>query len=505
MYFGRLSRLTGTLRLRLTVWNVVVILVTSGATLIGVRQGVRWTILHEMDQILIEDLYEIEYKFTDAGTTVSEFRSAARSETPSIAGRLLEDLNRKARGHVQHGWFVKLRDEQNRLVWSSENAPPDLRLDHAIPNFEPWTTEGFRIVQNRDTSSGYSPVIVRVGASTEFLYRDMRRIDRLVGMVAIVMLLIAPPIGYWLAGRATRPLGAIIRTASRLRPNHMEERLPIGRTGDELDQLARTVNRMLDRIADYLEERRDFLANSAHELRSPLAAIRSTAEVALGSPRSNEEYENLLLDVIEECETLELLVNQLLLLSETENLSLRSQGEPVDFSGIVERASDMFQAVAESRNVLLDVAIQPGLFVIGHRHHLRQVLNNLIDNALKFTVSPGTVEVNLRAEDHQAVLTVRDTGIGISAEDQPRIFERFFRGDRAHSRDPASRGTGLGLSICQGVIESHNGGISVTSEPGRGTTFTVSLPLADEFPSDPPPAAVTEANLPPAGPRQDGS
>src|SRR5690606_25660305 len=161
-----------------------------------------------------------------------------------------------------------------------------------------WTTEGFRIVQNRDTSSGYSPVIVRVGASTEFLYRDMRRIDRLVGMVAIVMLLIAPPIGYWLAGRATRPLGAIIRTASRLRPNHMEERLPIGRTGGELDQLARTVNRMLDRIADYLEERRDFLANSAHELRSPLAAIRSTAEVALGSPRSNEEYENLLLDVI---------------------------------------------------------------------------------------------------------------------------------------------------------------------------------------------------------------
>ena len=487
MFFARLSRLTKTLRFRLTVWNVAVILLTSGATLLGVRQGVRWTILHEMDQILIEDLYEIEYKFADSGATVADIRAAARSQDHPVAQRLLDDLNRKARGHVQHGWFVKLRDGNNHMLWSSENAPDDLGLGDDIPSFQPWTVAGFRLVQSRETAEGFSPLIIRVGSSTEFLYRDMYRIDRLVAMVAGIVLLIAPPIGYWLAGRATRPLGNIIRTASGLRPNHMDDRLPIRNTGDELDQLADTINHMLDRIAEYLQKRREFLSNSTHELRSPLAAIRSTVEVALGSPRTNEEYEELLLDVIEECGTLESLVNQVLLLAETENLALCSTGEPVDVSSVVERATDMFHAAAESQGLSLETQIQSGLLVIGHRPHLRQVLNNLIDNALKFTPPPGTVEVHLRAETDRAVLTVRDTGIGIPPEDLPRIFERFFRGDRSHSRDAATRGTGLGLSICLGVIEAHGGTMTVDSEPGKGTTFTVSLPLAHRTPP-----AVTE-------------
>lgn len=479
MFFVRLNNLAKTLRFRLTVWNMAVIVLTAIATLMGVRHGVRVTILHEMDQILIEDLYEIEYRLADAGMTVADVKTAARDSRPSPAQRLLEDLNRKARGHEHHGWFVKLRDENDRLLWWSEKAPTDLPLEIDVADFQPRTVEKFRVVQNGETTGGFSPLIVRVGASTDFLERDMNRIDRLVALTAAIVLLIAPPVGYWLAGRATRPIGQINQTAARLRPNHMEERLPIRKTNDELDQLARTINSMLDRIADYLAARRDFLANSAHELRSPVAAIRSTVEVALGSERSKEEYENLLLDVIEECDSLEVLVNQLLLLAEMENLSLASQGKPVNLSMLVERTCDMFQAAAESRNVSLEASIQPEIVVEGHAHHLRQVLNNLIDNALKFTPHHREVAIDLQAEGDQIRLTVRDTGIGIPPHDLPRIFERFFRGDRSHTRNSEIRGTGLGLSICQGIVESHGGEIYVTSEVDQGTTFTILVPRLD--------------------------
>lgn len=494
MFFARLNNLTKTLRFRLTVWNVVVIVLTAVATLIGVRHGVRLAILHEMDQILIEDLYEIEYKLADAGTTVTDVKSVIQTSQPSSTQQLLDDLNRKARGHEHHGWFVQLRDETNRLLWASEKSPTNLPTKDDIQNFQPRTLDTFRLVQNRETTGGFSPLIVRVGSSTDFLERDMNRIDSLVAMATLVVLLIAPPVGYWLSGRATRPIGNINRTAARLRPNHMEERLPIRKTNDEIDQLARTINSMLDRIADYLAQRRDFLANSAHELRSPVAAIRSTAEVALGSERTAEEYQNLLLDVIEECDSLEALVNQLLLLAETENLSLQSHGMPVNLSLLVERARDMFQAAADSRDIEFETSIQPDLIVTGHEHHLRQVLNNLIDNALKFTPPGREVRIDLHTEGDQVVLIVEDTGLGIPADDLPRIFERFFRGDRAHSRDIEIRGTGLGLSICQGIVEAHRGEISVTSEVGAGTKFTILLPRCRESTVDQEVVAIPNAN-----------
>ncbi|MCA9073220.1 MAG: HAMP domain-containing histidine kinase [Planctomycetaceae bacterium] len=496
MFFARLNNLTKTLRFRITVWNVVVIVLTAVATLIGVRHGVQLAILQEMDQILIEDLYEIEYKLADANTNVSDVKSAAQSPKRTATRQLLEDLNRKARGHEHHGWFVQLRDEKNQLLWASEKSPENLPVKTNVKNFQPRTFDTFRMVQNRETTGGFSPLIVRVGSSTDFLDRDMNRIDYLVALATGIVLLLAPPVGYWLSGRATRPIGNINRTAARLRPNHMEERLPIRKTNDEVDQLARTINSMLDRIADYLAQRRDFLANSAHELRSPIAAIRSTVEVALGSERTTQEYQNLLFDVIEECESLESLVNQLLLLAETENLSLQTHGRPIDLSQLVERACDMFQAIADSRNIALETSIQPEIVVTGHEHHLRQVLNNLIDNALKFTPQEQEVQVQLHAEADNVELIVEDTGMGIPADDLPRIFERFFRGDRAHSRGLEIRGTGLGLSICQGIVEAHCGRIFVTSEVGKGTKFTVILPRQCEstgsHQEDPLPNSVAE-------------
>jgi signal transduction histidine kinase len=323
---------------------------------------------------------------------------------------------------------------------------------------------------------------------------DVARLDRFVALAACGVLIVAPLCGYWLAGRVTRPLAKIIATTARVRPSQLNERLEIRGTGDELDQLSAKFNRLLDRIGKYLQERRDFLANSAHELRTPLAAIRSSIEVALNGRRTNEEYEELLAEIIEESASLELLVNQLLLLSETETERLKVDKERVQFDALVEKALDMFGGVAEYRDIRLVCPAPPSAVVQGNSQHLRQVIYNLLDNALKFTPAGGRVTVRLTIDERRncVVFVVQDTGPGIPPVELPHVFDRFFQGKRPRSATGEKRGTGLGLGICQAIVQAHDGTIEVVSNVGEGSCFTVRLPRADDGNQQPQPQGGTD-------------
>lgn len=478
-----------TLRFRLMVWNAIVVILTAVVTLICVREGVRLSLIHEMDQILIDDTMEI-------GITISEFQYPG-------SGELWRELDQKARIHRQHHWFVVLLDEYGREVWASANAPEPRPQMPAVQDLIPVSADGYRFVQNSYRDAGSRRIFVRVGTPLNFLDEEIARIDRLVASVAAVVLIVAPLCGYWLAGRATRPLAEIISTAARLRPIQLNERLPIRGTGDELDQLSTTFNGLLDRIGHFLDQKSDLLANAAHELRTPLAAIRSSVEVALSSDRSPEEYSELLAEVIDECSSLEVLVNQLLLLAEAEADRLNIEGEPVRVDELLSRSVDMFHGVAEHRGIDLQAQIAPDIIVTGNRSHVRQVFSNLLDNALKFTHRGGTVTVELERDQaaSRARFTVRDTGIGIAEAELPHVFNRFYRGDRARRRQGEARGTGLGLCICKAVVSAHGGTISIASQIGRGTAVTVLWPLASEDTiqrSTPPMAAFTaEGQTPP--------
>jgi signal transduction histidine kinase len=465
MSFAALKQPTQTLRFRLMAWNAVVVLLTSLGILVGVREGLRLSLISEMDQVLRQDAIEI-------GLAVREQPLANLSE-------VYDGLNRKARGHHQDGWFVQLLDLNHNELFSSENTPRlDLPPDAFAKNL-PISSNGHRVLEDRAVTLDNQRLIVRLGASMGFLARDMQRIDGISLVIVLALLIIAPLGGYWLAGRAIKPLADIIFTMNRLRADQLRERLPLRSTGDELDQLALTFNRLLDRIAAHLEQHRDSLANAAHELRTPLAAIRSSIEVCLNEDRPSEDYRELLGNLIEECAALEMLVNQLLLLAETEADRLKIVGNYLDLHNVVERCVDMFQGVADHMHVRLTLRPPQQTFVEGNRHHLRQLMNNLVDNALKFTPEGGQVDVSLErdAARQLAVLTVRDTGAGISEEELPHIFERFYRGDKARQRNQLQRGTGLGLCICESVVRAHGGEIHVTSKLGQGTTFTVYLPL----------------------------
>ena len=471
MFFERLSAIARTLRFRLMLWNAFAVILTGLGILVSVREGVRVTLVRDLDRILEEDVQEISLGF---------------SEEAGVNWDLLtEELDRKARGHEFHGWFVQFFDASGQTVWSSNNTPNLRGL--AAHQGDPLSIGGYRLLVRPLPGADTRAQSVCVGAQQALISRDLARIDRLVLTVFAGVLVAAPLGGYLLAGSATSPLARMIRTTEGLRPTQLGDRLEIRGTGDELDALAARINSLLDRIGDYLRQKHDFLANAAHELRTPLAAVRATVEVALRGKRTPEEYQEQLEQVIDECSALESLVNQLLLLAETDADRLKAYADRVALDQVVAGAVEMFRGAVESRGISLTVSPLPPTPVAGNRHHLRQVINNLLDNAIKFTAAHcdsgrGEITVTFLRDDYRQVarVEVRDNGPGIPPEDLPHVFDRFYRVDRSRSRDEGAAGSGLGLSICQAIVEAHQGQIAVDSTPGKGTTFTITLPLAPQ-------------------------
>jgi signal transduction histidine kinase len=499
MFLDRLSVVVRSLRFRLLLWNAGAVMVTGLVILLAVRQGVRYTLLFDLDQVLREDLKEIDLHFV-AGE-------------PYDWSALQDEMDRKARGHDFHRWFVRFYDSQGQTIWSSVNAPEDLAVSPEERRKGSLSINAYRVACQALPPGVQQASSVMVGCSERYLARDLELIDRLVLLVFSVLLLASPAVGIFLTSRTIRPLAEMIRTTARLRPGELKARVPVRGTGDELDILAGKVNDLLDRIADYLQQEHDFVANAAHELRTPLAAIRSSVEVALTSDRSQEDYRELLSLVIDQCLALQTLVNQLLLLAETDAHRLIAAVEPVHLDQLVRQAVEMFEGVAEEREVALRIERLDEVTLLGHRNHLRQVLNNLLDNAIKFTAARGqslekpaassevndwkvTIRLMRAASGKSAELQISDTGVGINPEDLPRIFERFYRADKSRARDDGARGSGLGLSICRAIVEAHHGVIEANSTPDVGTTFTIRLPLPEhEVISNAPASRQTAARL----------
>jgi signal transduction histidine kinase len=466
------------------VWNALAVLATGLAILLTVRFGIEYRLRLDLNKVLAEDLDEIALNL--------------REEQGLDFEQLHRELDRKARGHAYHQWFVLFLDKSGTPVWTSTGAPTLPAFDPATSVTQYLTAGDYRLAYRELAGARERAPVVCVGSSIKFIHRDIAVIDWMVSLVAAVLLVVAPVGGYILAGRATRPLASMMATTARLRPAEMNERLKIRGTNDELDQLALTVNGLLDRLAEYLKQKHDFLANAAHELRTPLSAIRSSVEVALNGDRTVAEYNELLEEVIDECSALETLVNQLLLLAETDADRQEFTAEPVPLNTVVSRCAEMFQGVAEHNGIRLRVESLPWALVLGNRHYLRQVLSNLLDNAIKFTASKylhhsgpatigsgqngsgrrGEIVISMEHDDaqQQVHLAIKDNGPGIPAEDLPHVFDRFYRVDRSRMRGISTAGTGLGLSICQAIIHAHRGVIEVRSEVDQGTTFTITLP-----------------------------
>lgn len=316
--------------------------------------------------------------------------------------------------------------------------------------------------------------IVQIATSLASYEGELAELRVVLWTILPAGLVVATVGGYWLAGRALAPVERMTEAAQRISAANLGERIEVTNAGDELGQLGETLNAMLDRIDHAFVATCRFTADAAHELKTPLASIRAEAEVALLAPRSTDEYEETLRSIVEETERLARLADRLLLLSR-EDADASLPRRLIRLDEALRAATDHAAEAAAHARILLQVEDLPHVEVEGDHELLRQVFDNLLENAVKYTPAGGVVTVRGRCIDHRAIVEVSDTGVGIPDEALPRVFDRFFRVDTSRSR--RTGGTGLGLSIAKAVIERHGGTTEATSTLGQGSTFRVLLPM----------------------------
>jgi len=316
--------------------------------------------------------------------------------------------------------------------------------------------------------------LVQVGMSLENMYKTRRRFLLIMAAVLPFGLLLAGGGGWLLARRALKPVDIMTQAARRISGEHLDERLQETGSGDELDRLAKTLNDMLGRLDDAFHQIRQFSADASHELQTPLTILKGEMEVALRSQRSSEEYQRVLKSGLEEIDRINHLVEGLLLLARADAGVLRMDLRPVELKELLQEIYEQMNVVADNRSISFHPSSLETVSVRGDREHLRRLLLNLVDNAIKYTPAGGSVALSLQSDEEWASVRISDTGIGLSKDEQERIFTRFHRATEARSQREG--GVGLGLCIARSIAEAHGGRIQVESTPGQGSTFTVLLP-----------------------------
>jgi len=291
-----------------------------------------------------------------------------------------------------------------------------------------------------------------------------------------ILLLIVPVAGYigWrVVRRSVKGIEQISQIAYRIQRGHMGERVEFASPDKEIHQLSRAFNTMLDCIRDLIVEMREMTDNIAHDLKSPIARIRFMSEVALSRNLSTEDQTETASNTIAECDRLLKMIDISLDVAEAEAGMIEPSRLDLDLSELVSEACELFEPVAEQKNVSFDREINPGCTFFGSPSAIQRMVANLLDNAFKYCDQGDLVRVSFRYSDEVALFTVTDNGIGIAPEHQSQVFNRFFRCDRSRARE----GCGLGLSFSRAVARQYGGDISLESTPGRGSTFTLTLPI----------------------------
>jgi heavy metal sensor kinase len=314
--------------------------------------------------------------------------------------------------------------------------------------------------------------ILQIGMSLKGNQRLLEILQRIFSGTMAVLTVLGAIVGWFMARRALVGVEEVTRTAMNISKGAFKQRVSTKDKGDEINRLATAFNVMLNRIAELVAGIKEISDNIAHDLRSPITRIRGIAELTLTTSKSMDEYKDMAANTIEECDHLLEMVNTMLDISETEAGANNFKMVKTDMADLVRDACELFQPTAEQKGISLISKMSDNSFVYGDMQMLQRMVVNLLDNALKYTPSGGTVTVSVNANEGQVVFSVSDTGIGISRDDLPYIFTRFYRCDQSRSQ----AGIGLGLSLARAIAKAHGGNIAVASNPGKGSKFTVTLP-----------------------------
>jgi heavy metal sensor kinase len=317
--------------------------------------------------------------------------------------------------------------------------------------------------------------LVQVGTSLKVVVDTLKNLKIILWTAVPALLLLTALIGRFIASRALKPVANITQTAKDIGAGaNISQRIPVPEVKDEIGQLALTFNSMMDRLESSFIQMRQFSSDASHELRTPLTVLKGQGELALGKERKPEEYQEVISSNLEEVQYMSKVLEDLFLLSKSDENQITLDDESVDLKLLVEGVCEHAEIIGSEKNIKIGIAYLEKVHVYGDPIRLRQMIWNVIINGIKYTHPGGEVKISVEGKADTALITVQDNGIGISKEDLPLVFNRFYRVDKARSRQEG--GTGLGLSICKFIADAHKGTIHIESKLGEGTKFKISLP-----------------------------
>ena len=406
---------------------------------------------------------------------LAEYRSVA--ETLGLQA-LERTISQQGRPSQRRSFFVRVIAPGSETIFLSN---PRLWEEFDLTRTD-WQAEGQwqYFTSNRDTTL-LEITSVRL-ANNQILQVGKRIQDReeilenfrdtlLATMIPMIMIGVGG--GAFLAYRALRPIRTLIHTTqSIVETGRMDLRVPGSNTHDELDELVGLFNTMLARIERLIKGMRDAVDNVAHDLRTPMTRLRGTAEMCLGARSSHEQYKEALVTCVEESDRILTLLNSIMDISEAETGTMRLKLGTVNLTTLIREMLDLYQYVAENNNIVVSMDSAENVCIAADLNRMRQVVANLLDNAIKYSHPGGRVVISVGLVENQAVISFKDTGIGIPAEELPNIWDRLYRGDKSRSQP----GLGLGLSLVKAIVRAHRGDVEVHSEPGLGSDFTIRIP-----------------------------
>lgn len=456
---------------RLTLWGTFVTFGVCAALCAILYAGAFLSLRREIDAFIEGEVYEFLGSTNEYVGPIEELEADFRRE---VEARTFGDL--AFRLYTPDGKPMLSTQAGDRLPGSWDPRS----LTGREPQFQtvvlPGQSTTLRLCSFRTKLADGRECIAQASFVMDHMLASMSVFRRVCFVALGLSVLISLAAGRFLATRALRPLRRIAIETRSIDPSRLSDRVTPLRTGDELDQLVEIINELLERVDRYVSQLRQFTADASHEIRTPLTALRGLAEVTLGDERSANELRQALEESANLFERLQRLADALLLLTRLDAGEPMLRAELVDLGKIVRGAVELYQPLAEERGVALSVADAENCMATLDADRIRQVVCNLLDNAIKYTAGGGSVNVALDVGLHDAKLSVRDTGAGIAPELLSRVCDRFVRADTARSAD-GDTGAGLGLSICRSIVQAHGGSIRVDSKLGAGTTVQVSLPM----------------------------
>jgi heavy metal sensor kinase len=430
-----------------------------------------WLLLQRSLDALM--LHELDEREDDIEALLALHGSA--SSIQEIRNQLLLEYRLKDEGkwlQVSDGSGHWLYYSSRSRIGSPISAPPNdtglLTPFIAAPGHSLRTL--YRAAQHNDRR-----YLILMAISADMSTKILARFRSDLLLMVPVVLLAAAGMGHFLGRRALAPVRAIVTEVREIHDRNLSRRLPVSRARDELSELSSTLNAMFERIDVAFRSVRSLTANASHELRTPLSLIRTRVEIALCFPRSSEQYRSALQEVQVETVRMTDLIENLLVLARLDAGVAQPELQPVDLSALIRNAAQEWKFTAEASG--LDLKLQDTgspLQVLGNPDGLERLLRMLIDNACRYTKAGGVVCLGVERNAGEAMLWVSDTGIGISDEELPHIFDRFYRGRRSQALQRA--GSGLGLSLAKWIADQHRGTITVASVPGDGSCFKVAFP-----------------------------